>query len=281
MKLPGGRVDEFARLIGRPDWGGLIQPKNYWKCRVVIQDDVMVAALMIAAEPEDWFLIGIGGSGEALSILLKELLEMASMEGIRSINGRLQKKDLTSDVREVFEERGFQQNEERLRYRRILDDTFVEGESRLVWKNLNDFDLEHAARMLERVGVGDPDFDPDENTLELLKSYLNDPVLTKGPDVVEIGYDGEEPVAFVCAQVNPRTKWGRITYIGVVPEYRGRQFGREVHRHGLAMLLRQGCEIYEGGTDIANLPMQSLFERNHCEKFGHEFGFTWRNVMKN
>lgn len=281
MKLPGGRVDEFARLIGRPDWGGLIQPKNYWKCRVVIEDGVMVAGTMVATDEDGWSLVGLGGRAEDLPELLQDVFDLATRKGRDSLRVRVQKERLTPEFRGALEESGFRQTEERVRYRRMLDGTFVEGEGRLVWRDLGAVGFDAAAAVMDRVAEGDPGHDPSERADEALRFFLNDSVLTKGPDVVEIGYHGEEPVAFVCAQVNPRTKWGRITYIGVVPKHRGNRFGREVHRHGLAMLLRQGCKLYEGGTDVANRPMQSLFERNECEKFGHEFGFTWRNTMKN
>ena len=79
-----------------------------------------------------------------------------------------------------------------------------------------------------------------------------------------IGSVDGEPAGIVVAQINPRTRWSRISYMGLAPRYRGRGLGRYVHRHGLAMMREQGGELYQGGTVETNRPMVRLFEAHGC-----------------
>ena len=124
------------------------------------------------------------------------------------------------------------------------------------------------------MSTGDPDWDGDP--AEELRGWLADPVLVTGPEVLQVGSLDGRPAALVCVQTNPRSGWGRITYLGVVPELRGRGLGAWVHRHGFAMLRTQGATRYEGGTATANAVMNRLFEAHGCERFRVEVGWRWR-----
>ena len=123
--------------------------------------------------------------------------------------------------------------------------------------------FERAAGMLARASVGDPAADPDDDAAEFLRASLADPSLRSEASCVQIGVlttaQGLVDVAFVMAQVNPTRGWSRITYMGVVPEHRGRGYGASAHRHGLAMLRAQGGTRYHGGTSTENTPMLHLF----------------------
>jgi len=88
---------------------------------------------------------------------------------------------------------------------------------------------------------------------------MADAVLTHAPECIQVSDAG-----IVVAQVNPRTAWSRITYMGVLPAFRGRGLGRWVHRRGFAMLRGQGGVLYHGGTVETNRPMVRLFEAHAC-----------------
>ncbi len=274
MKLLPNQIEPFLALLERPRWRGLLSEESLWKCRVVLHGDDLVAGALISENPEGWFLQRVAGESRAMKELYADVVELADARGVESVHLRCQKEECDEVVVEALLSHGFVQTEERIRFRMRFEEDFVEGEGGLLWEDLERGGLDRAIEMMNRVAVGDPGHDPEERAEEFLPGLLADSVLTNGPETVQIGYDGSEPVAFVCAQVNRRTAWGRITYIGLLPERRGEGLGREVHRHGLAMLFAQGCKLYEGGTDVANVPMQRLFLANGCEKFGHEFGYT-------
>lgn len=274
MKLAPNQIDPFLALLERPGWRPLLSEESLWKCRVVVRDDDLVAGALISENPEGWFLQRVAGESRAMAELYADVVELADAKGVDSVHVRYQKEECDDEIRNVLTSHRFVQTEERIRFRRRFEEGFAEGEGGLLWEDIETAGFDRAVEMMNRVAVGDPGHDPEERAEVALPNLLADSVLTNGPETVQIGYDGPEPVAFVCAQVNRRTGWGRITYIGVIPERRDKGLGREVHRHGLAMLVAQGCRLYEGGTDVANRPMQRLFLANGCERFGHEIGYT-------
>lgn len=57
---------------------------------------------------------------------------------------------------------------------------------------------------------------------------------------------------------------GRLFYFGVVPEWRGKGYGKAFHRTSLQLLKEIGATTYVGSTDAANEPMIHIFEQNGC-----------------
>lgn len=57
---------------------------------------------------------------------------------------------------------------------------------------------------------------------------------------------------------------GRLFYFGVVPEWRGKGYGTELHQISLQLLNSIGATKYVGSTDEANRHMIGIFERNGC-----------------
>jgi len=59
-------------------------------------------------------------------------------------------------------------------------------------------------------------------------------------------------------------KEGSINYIGLLPAFRGKGYGKELHLTGLRRLAKLGCNNYYGGTDSKNKPMLKIFDANNC-----------------
>lgn len=178
---------------------------------------------------------------------------------------------LDADYRAALTAAGFVDHGERVEYCTELDALPAELEApRLRWRNLDEVGFELAAHMLERVAHGDPHaVEEAADAAEALRGFLTDRDLTCGPDCVHVGYLADRPVAFICAQIDSRDGWSRITYMGLVPAARGQGLGRELHRHGFAMLRAQGGRTYHGGTAGENLAMRRLFEAHGCQPFRH------------
>lgn len=61
------------------------------------------------------------------------------------------------------------------------------------------------------------------------------------------------------------TDEGRLFYFGVVPDYRGMGVGTAIHREALRLLKQKfQASYYVGSTDILNMSMIRVFERNGC-----------------
>ncbi|MEK3979515.1 hypothetical protein MKY37_10605 [Psychrobacillus sp. FSL K6-2836] len=60
------------------------------------------------------------------------------------------------------------------------------------------------------------------------------------------------------------TDEGRMFYFGVVPERRGKGYGKIFHSITLELLKTLGAKTYVGSTDTGNAPMRRIFEANGC-----------------
>ena len=60
------------------------------------------------------------------------------------------------------------------------------------------------------------------------------------------------------------TDEGRMFYFGVVPEQRGKGYGKIFHAITLELLKKLGAKAYVGSTDTSNEHMRRIFEANGC-----------------
>lgn len=78
-------------------------------------------------------------------------------------------------------------------------------------------------------------------------------------------YWGEKPLGMVIPIIEPGTNTeGRLFYMGILPEHRGKGLGTLLHQLGLALLQEKGATYYIGSTGIENKPMQQIFRNNNC-----------------
>lgn len=175
------------------------------------------------------------------------------------------------DVADNLPALGFTRLFDRVEFRAPLADLpSDETESPLRWVSLasdKTWTLEAAADLFQAVSAGDSECDPAEDKAELLRCYLSDSVLTGGLDCVHVGYLAQRPVALVVAQINTRSGWSRISYMGLIPKVRGQHLGRWVHRHGFSMMRAQGGVLYHGGTLAQNARMIRLFLAHGCNEY--------------
>jgi ribosomal protein S18 acetylase RimI-like enzyme len=165
---------------------------------------------------------------------------------------------------------GFKQSHARIEFRGLIADLPDDKDTPLRWfpiAETGDFTLSVAAKMLETAGDGDSDWGTAEKNLKLLQTYLKDPEFNSKFDSIQIGQFDGKLAAIIVAQVIPTSGWSRITYMGILPEFRRKGLGTWVHRHGFAMMRAQGGRHYHGGTLRGNKPMESLFRREHCKEY--------------
>lgn len=201
-----------------------------------------------------------------LSLIRKALAEAGSKE-VEEIEFRLVETPNSSGVSAELPAFGFERGIDRTEFRVNLDTLPSDIGTPFTWQPLSPigaWSMRQAADLLKVVSDGDPDANPNEDPLKELESDLDGSFLSGGPECVNIGLVDGEPVAVVIAQINPKTKWSRITYMGLSPSHRGTGLGAWVHRHGFEMLRLQGGVLYHGGTTSDNIPMLKLFEANGC-----------------
>ncbi|WP_226659530.1 GNAT family N-acetyltransferase [Pseudalkalibacillus hwajinpoensis] len=80
-------------------------------------------------------------------------------------------------------------------------------------------------------------------------------------------WEGKQ-LGIVIPIIEPGTKEeGRLFYMGILPEQRGKGFGTPLHQLGLALLQEKGATHYIGSTGVENIPMQQIFRNNNCKPF--------------
>ncbi len=133
------------------------------------------------------------------------------------------------------------------------------------WRTLAEIGEPAFIDLMTRCAEGDPfpedDFDPQQDWRELLEhaGASFDPNRWRAPLI-----DGE-PAGVVLPTPYPGAPIeGTISYVGILPAFRGRGFGRALHASGLRLLAEAGCTIYKGSTDHRNKAMARVFEKNGC-----------------
>jgi len=128
------------------------------------------------------------------------------------------------------------------------------------------------AATLEAASEGDP-FEP-EGAHDALRE-LGDLIAYAGdafdPSAWWIVREGEEDVGAVLPQTEAdEPEAGSIFYVGIVPEKRGRGFGRLLHALALDALAARGAKRYVGSTELRNAPMRRVFARNGCREIARQ-----------
>ncbi len=226
---------------------------------------------------------------------LKEAADIARSEN-KSLTVRVLVSafDLT-DLARSISALGFKKMYDRVEYVHPLDDSIPGGNqalkpenSCLTWTSgLKFYSMDELGSIYREVVFGDPSGGTPAGATSVdfrkdLEEDLADSAFHPSTDTIQIGLISGQPAAFVFAQVMKRANhpvtlegtriiegWSRLTYMGILPEFRGRGYGRQVHRRGLRTLRAMGGLTYHGGTARNNVPMRRLFESSGCVVLRH------------
>ena len=201
--------------------------------------------------------------------LIDQATHAAFEKGAKSVIFRVIEKPSSDELIQHLPIFGFKFKEGRYEYRAFLSDLPDDNGSPLIWKTARGLGWtdEQIGEFLRTVAEGALDFDPAEDPLTHMQDWLKDPVLISGPDCISVGFIDGRPTALVVAQVNPRTLWSRLSYMGLIPKARGLGLGKWIHRRGFTMLKEQGGDLYHGGTNSQNEAMIRLFKSHGCRPY--------------
>jgi hypothetical protein len=139
----------------------------------------------------------------------------------------------------------------------------------ILWKSAQDLGWTkiELAEFTKKIVTDALDIDPNEKPEDFIQDWLHHDEFTYGLSCIGVGFLNNNPGALVVAQINKETGWSTLSYMGLVPELRGKGLGKWVHRHGFEMMKAQGGKLYHGGTHAENQPMRKLFESHGCHVF--------------
>lgn len=186
--------------------------------------------------------------------------------GAETLICRVQKNYSPTLFGEILSTLGFYKKSERIEYQSPVLSLPSNHGSPFVWKTAKDLNwgLNEIAAFFSNVVKDALDVDPNEKVEDFIQDFLNPSDLTSGLDCIAIGFIDGLACAATVAQVQKESGWARISYMGLIPEYRGRGLGKWVHRQGFEMMKNQGGQSYHGGTLTNNLSMRKLFESHGC-----------------
>ncbi len=205
-----------------------------------------------------------------LSQVVQEAIKEANKFKASVVMFRLIKGETASqEISDLLPKLGFKKKCERVEFKKSVEELPNDQGSPIKWKNAEElgWSAQEIADSLKQVAEGDPDTDPNEDPLLFIQDFLADPVLTSGLHCIHIGFVDDEIAAFTVVQINPKTGWSRISYMGVVPKFRKKNLGVWVHRYSFKVMKSEGGKLYHGGTTSTNLRMIKLFENSGCDKF--------------
>lgn len=230
------------------------------------------------------FLFACGGKAYALSlpsrvsldpqvraqdvaVVIREAVAQADQLQADPLDFRLVEVQHLLPLESLLVELGFRLSHRRIEFSAPVATLPTEAGTPLWWMPLSPagpFTLDFAAELLERAGDGDEEWTTAAENREILKAYLADEEYGSSLENIHIGGVAGNVIGLVIAQVIARTGWSRLTYMGLLPEFRGKGYGQWVHRHGFSMLKQYGGVQYVGGTTVGNHAMEALFRKHGC-----------------
>lgn len=195
--------------------------------------------------------------------------EAAIEFGAKTLVARLRKEYEPEVFRKILSEIGLKKISERIEYRADISLLPDDLGSLLQWKMVKElgWDVAKMAHYTSAITKDAFDIDPNEKSEDFIQDWLCNADLTYGLDCISIGFLNDVPCALVVAQVNKLSGWSRLSYMGLIPEFRGKGLGKWVQRQGFKMMKAQGGKTYHGGTHSDNKAMRKLFESHGCKIF--------------
>lgn len=125
---------------------------------------------------------------------------------------------------------------------------------------------ESFVRIMAKASEGDPFEDSTDRDVDREFQEMVDYAGSRfDPTWWTIANLGGETVGVVLPQAYAgQDDEGTLFYVGVMPSFRGRGYGKILHAAGLEFLSRHGVTKYIGSTDERNVPMIAVFKANGC-----------------
>lgn len=200
---------------------------------------------------------------------IRDALAEAEIQKARLVVFRVIKDEYSDGLSQLLPQLDFTKKNERIEYKKSIDDLPDDSGSPMTWKSAEDlgWNPQAIANTLKLVAEGDPDTDPNEDPLLFVQDFLADPVLSSGPRCIHIGFVEDDVAAMTVVQINPKSGWSRISYMGIAPRFRKQGLGKWVHRYSFKVMKLEGGKLYHGGTVTTNKSMINLFELHQCDRF--------------
>jgi len=178
----------------------------------------------------------------------------------------------SAHINTALERAGFVIKKEKIFVEKSIEGLKPFREDPFTYRSLEDVGRTRFLEVMAPAAEGDPFEDATardpEREFEELVSFAGDAF---DPTWWRVAHLDDDPIGVVLPQCfSSRRHEGTLFYVAVLPEFRGRGYGKVLHASGLAFLASRGVTNYIGSTDARNYPMIAVFRANECEQTGRQ-----------
>jgi RimJ/RimL family protein N-acetyltransferase len=173
-------------------------------------------------------------------------------------------READADWNRLLTDAGFRVHRRKIYVGRNLTD-LGETASPFTWRTLNDMGAEEFLEWLIRVSEGDPFEEEPRDYKREYRELLEHAGKRLDRTLWRVALLDGVPVGLILPlSFGGDPERGTLSYVGVLPEFRGQGIGGRLHLAGLALLASAGVQRYVGSTDVRNEAMARVFARNGC-----------------
>ncbi|MBD7944937.1 GNAT family N-acetyltransferase [Psychrobacillus sp. Sa2BUA9] len=160
---------------------------------------------------------------------------------------------------------GFHKVSSIVEYTRLLDENFTLDDAfHVVTLSGSSLADEEFALLYDKCRSGSANKNNLFSIEQIMEAFVNE-LGSNWRHYCHIFFKGEEPMGISIPHIEDGTvEEGRLFYFGVVPEQRGKGFGKVFHLYSLELLKKMNATYYVGSTDENNEYMIRIFQANGC-----------------
>jgi GNAT superfamily N-acetyltransferase len=205
-----------------------------------------------------------------LNAMLDHLL--LAVDDAATVYSRIDKPALFPDYERALADHGFRAGDDRVEFRDPIGKLRLEERGALEWREYSAHLHEEFTRVFALACEGSPD-GYDDPAKAFADNFSECDVASQPGRLQLASHEGAPVGLFFAHKVGD---WGSVSFMGLVPEARGKSFGADVHARAVSQLKREGATTYHDGTSASNRAMIRLFEKMGCTELSEMREFERR-----
>lgn len=167
-----------------------------------------------------------------MPFLWKNLFDQAEKAakdfGAESLQCRIRLEYEPEVFRTILKEKNFQLMSGRIEYQNDVQKLPDDKGTPLIWTTAErlDWTPKQIVQFTKEVTKYALDVDSNENIDDFIQDWLRHKELSSGRRCIAIGYYQDQRCALAVVQTNEETGWSRISYMGLIPSFRGKGLGK-------------------------------------------------------
>lgn len=173
------------------------------------------------------------------------------------------KEDLAYE--EILRSFGYDMSFEKICYHRSIIDYRTPYDDPFEYSPLLELNIDIFKQLFNQVRIGDIDLKFSvEEAMRRTFGDLNGPYVSNW----KVASLNGQFVGLIMPEIFPDTQMGTVAYMGIIPTFRGKGYGKILHTRALEEIRKLNATNYQGATSVDNNYMKKVFETNGCSLRG-------------